>query len=396
MKKTLLATAIAGAMVASGAQAATVYNQDGTKLDIYGNVQIGFRNIEVGQDDGSVETENDVFDNGSTIGFAAEHVIYDGLTGYMKIEFDDFKADEMKTAGRDAGDTAYVGLKGNFGDLKLGSYDTLMDDWIQDPVTNNEYFDLSDTSGSGAASIFGGGSYQRNDSGEIMRDDNGTPLVDRDGLGGEVETDQLTYVSPSFSGLQLAVGTQYKGDMESENLTGKGNASIFGGAKYTVGNFSVAAMYDNLDNYEVRSEVAKENGQEFGDRYGVTGQYQWNTLRVALKYERFESDNDLLNSEDTNFYGLGARYGYGNGDIYGAYQYVDVGGETFGDVVSDVGSGDSPSDTAADRGDDTYNEFIVGGTYNISDAMYTWVEAAFYDREDDEGDGVAAGVTYMF
>ena len=42
MKKTLLATAIAGAaaFTAAGAQAATVYNQDGTKLDIYGNVQI--------------------------------------------------------------------------------------------------------------------------------------------------------------------------------------------------------------------------------------------------------------------------------------------------------------------------------------------------------------------
>ncbi|MDR5860748.1 porin [Halomonas eurihalina] len=366
MKKTLLATAIAGAMAASGAQAATVYNQDGTKLDIYGNVQIGFRNIEVGQDNGSVQTENDVFDNGSTIGFAAEHVIYDGLTGYMKIEFDDFKADEMKTAGRDAGDTAYVGLKGNFGDVKLGSYDTLMDDWIQDPVTNNEYFDLSDTSGSGSSDI---------------------------AVGGEVETDQLTYVSPSFNGLELAIGTQYKGDMEEENVTGKGNASVFGGAKYTVGNFSVAAMYDNLDNYEV-TQTGVDNKQDFGDRYGVTGQYQWNSLRVALKYERFDSDLD--NVDSTNFYGLGARYGYGNGDIYGAYQYVDVGGDTFGNVVSDVGSGDSPSDTASDRGDDTYNEFIIGGTYNISDAMYTWVEAAFYDREEDEGDGVAAGVTYMF
>ncbi|SHK35941.1 porin [Halomonas caseinilytica] len=370
MKKTLLATAIAGAMVASGAQAATVYNQDGTKLDIYGNVQIGFRNIEndVSEDGepANIQTENDVFDNGSTIGFAAEHVIYDGLTGYMKIEFDDFKADEMKTAGRDAGDTAYVGLKGNFGDLKLGSYDTLMDDWIQDPVTNNEYFDLSDTSGSGA--------YET-------------------AVDGMVETDQLTYVSPSFSGLQLAVGTQYKGDMESENVDNGGNASVFGGAKYTVGNFSVAAMYDNLDNYEV-TEAGMANNQEFGDRYGVTGQYQWNTLRVALKYERFESDID--NVDSTNFYGLGARYGYGNGDIYGAYQYVDVGGDTFGNVVDDSLSGDSPSETASDRGDDTYNEFIVGGTYNISDAMYTWLEAAFYDREDDEGDGVAAGVTYMF
>ncbi|WP_232774522.1 MULTISPECIES: hypothetical protein [Halomonadaceae] len=37
MKKTLLATAIIGAMGASAAaQAATIYNEDGTKVDLYG------------------------------------------------------------------------------------------------------------------------------------------------------------------------------------------------------------------------------------------------------------------------------------------------------------------------------------------------------------------------
>ncbi|MFO8044957.1 MAG: hypothetical protein R6U30_03705 [Halomonas sp.] len=48
MKKTLLATAIAGAIAATGmmattAQAATVYDQDGTKVDIYGRISMGVR-----------------------------------------------------------------------------------------------------------------------------------------------------------------------------------------------------------------------------------------------------------------------------------------------------------------------------------------------------------------
>ncbi|UYG06781.1 porin [Halomonas sp. M4R1S46] len=375
MKKTLLATAIAGAMAASGAQAATVYNQDGTKLDLYGNIQIGYVNQDTGSGDN--DDADQIFDNGSTFGFAAEHVIYDGLTGYLKLEFDDFQADEMKVAGRDSGDQAYVGLKGNFGDARLGSYDPLIDDWIQDPLTNNEFFDASDSNS------------------EIV-DFYGTD--DREG-------DKVTYTSPSFGGLQFAVGTQYKGEAEEsgvlpfddgmggvdfENVETESNASFFGGAKYTVGGFSIAAVYDDLGIYDA---TGSETGNEFeaGDQYGITGQYTWNTLRVALKLERFEADNE--NFDDVNFYGLGARYGYGMGDIYAAYQYVDVGGDDFGTTFEDAAtSGDFPNE----ENDDSYNEVIVGGTYNISDAMYTWAEVAMYDREDDEGDGGAVGVTYLF
>ncbi|MDT8896546.1 porin [Halomonas sp. I1] len=355
MKKTLLATAIAGAMAASGAQAATVYNQDGTKLDVYGNIQLAVYSTK--GSNGEYDTQ--LTDNGTTFGFAAEHVIYDGLTGYMKLEIDDINADEMATGPRqNGGDTAFIGMKGNFGDVRIGSYDDLFDDWIQDPVTNNEGFDVTDST-----------SYS--------------------GIGGSIQTDQLTYISPSFSGLELAIGTQFKGDAEAENVSGDENASIFGGAKYTVGNFSVAAMYDNLDNYEVTA-AGLANNQEFGDRYGITGQYQWESLRVALKLERF--DSDVGDVDSTNFYGLGARYGYGHGDIYGAYQYVDVGAEDFSDTVADAADGDFPNE----NNDETYNQVIVGATYNISDAMYTWAEAAFYDKAEDEGDGVGVGVTYMF
>ena len=370
MKKTLLATAIAGALAASGAQAATVYNEDGTKLDIYGNIQIAYYNTEgaifenpdaVGPARGDViggESEDGIADNGTTFGFAAEHVISEGLTGYLKLEFDDIKADEMKTANdaTDSGDQAYVGLRGNFGDVRVGSYDQLIDDWIQDPITNNEGFDVSDST-----RAHGGGANQ--------------------------ETDKVTYTSPSFSGMQFAVGTQYKGDFDSADSgvdEGGSNASFFGGAKYTAGAFSVAAVYDNLDNVLFNNNGTADS---VGDQYGITAQYTVDTLRVALKLERF--DSDISDGDDTNFYGLGARYGYGNGDIYAAYQYVDVGAGTFLSELDETVQNDQ------DR-DETYNEVIVGANYSISDAMYVWSEVAFYDREFDESDGVGVGVTYLF
>ncbi|WP_280549419.1 porin [Halomonas sp. 11-S5] len=353
MKKTLLATAIAGALAASGAQAATVYNQDGTKLDIYGNIQIAYASVDEG-----AETTDQIADNGTTFGFAAEHVINQGLTGYLKLEFDDIQADEIKSNDEDTtGDQAYVGVKGNFGDVRLGSYDQLIDDWIQDPLTNNEYFDVSDSTSEA-------------------------------GYGGIRETDKVTYTSPSLSGFQFAVGTQYKGDAESENIDDSGSASAFGGVKYTAGAFSVAAVYDNLENFQY---IDGNNVESVGDQYGVTFQYTIETLRLAAKYERFDTDNaSVTGVPDYDFYALGARYGYGMGDIYGAYQYVDEGGEG----VSNINSNNTPNNDQND--DDNRNEVIVGATYNVSDAMYTWVEAAWRDKELDEGDGVGVGVTYLF
>ena len=338
MKKTLLATAIAGAMVVSAsASAATVYNQDGTKLDIYGNIQMVYTSIK----DSNGDSEDQIGDNGSTFGFAAEHAITSDVTGYMKLEFDDFKADEMKTAGRDNGDQAYVGAKGSFGDVRVGSYDPLIDDWIQDPITNYEYFDVSD-------------SYSE--------------AVDN----GIVETDKVTYTSPSFGGLQFALGSQYKGDAEDENISDSGEASFFGGAKYTAGAFSIAAVYDNLDTFDVRDDGTGNEEGDWGDQYGVTAQYTAGALRLSAKYEKFDDGSSA--EDDIDFAALGARYGYGMGDVYGAVQEVSY----------------------DESGVDDRTEVIVGGTYNISSAMYTYVEVATDDRENDQGDGVATGITYLF
>lgn len=375
MKKTLLATAIAGALGASAAaQAATVYNQDGTQLDLYGNLQFAYADVNNAEG----ESEDGLVDNGSTLGVAGQHVINPGLTGYFKYEFEG-PADEIKgDGGLNVGDQAYFGLKGNFGDARLGSWDPLIDDWIQDPISNNEYFDVSDSNG-----------VIEGDDGVNTQGDADT---DREG-------DKIQYLSPSFGGLQFAVGSQYKGDAEAENVSSSGNASFFGGAKYTVGAFSVAAVYDNLDNYDgeiTDREFLDANGDpageyDAGDQFGVTAEYTMDALRVALKYERYESgDSDF--QPDENRYAVGARYGYGLGDIYGAYQYVDIGGSDFADTFDDATSGDFPSDTS----DESYNEIVIGATYNISSAMYTFIEGAWYDRESDEGDGVAVGAVYAF
>ncbi len=346
MKKTLLATAIAGAaaLAATSASAATVYNQDGTKLDIYGNVQLAYSYVDqLGGD-----PESELGDNGSTFGAKGEHKINDDIVGYFKAEWE-YDADESKGTGNglNDGDQSYVGAKGSFGDARIGSWDQLMDDWIQDPISNNEYFDLTDSSSN-------------------ISDGTDTTSQTREG-------NKLQYMSPVMGGLQFAVGSNFEGDGEDENVTDSNQASFFAGAKYTVGGFSVAGVYDNLDQFEAT------NGSDIGDQYGITGQYTVDALRIAVKAERFAGEED---DTDVDYYGIGARYGYGMGDVYGGYQYVDA--EDNSTLASDNG------------GDDSFNEFNLGVTYNISSAMYTYIEYAQYDRSGDAGDGAAVGIYYGF
>jgi len=362
MKKTLLATAIAGAaaLAATSASAATVYNQDGTKLDIYGNVQLAYTYVDqLGGD-----PESELGDNGSTFGAKGEHKINDDIVGYFKAEWE-YDADESKGGGNglNDGDQSYVGAKGSFGDARIGSWDQLMDDWIQDPISNIEYFDLTDSSSN------------------ITGDVSGTSTVK--------EGNKLQYMSPVMGGLQFAVGSNFEGDGEDENVTDSNQASFYAGGKYTVGGFSIAAVYDDLGQFDgVSSTTVNADGDtvntgvsqgDIGEQYGLTAQYTVDALRVAAKVERYAADAD---NADVDYYGVGARYGYGMGDVYGGYQYVDA--------------EDGSSLAIANGGDDSFNEFNLGVTYNISSAMYTYIEYAQYDRSGDAGDGAAVGIYYGF
>ncbi|WP_404983118.1 porin [Cobetia marina] len=374
MKKTLLATAIAGAaaLAATSASAATVYNQDGTKLDIYGNVQLAYSYVDqLGGD-----PESELGDNGSTFGAKGEHKINDDIVGYFKAEWE-YDADEAKggSNGLNGGDQAYVGAKGSFGDARIGSWDQLMDDWIQDPISNNEYFDLSDSS--------------------VAFSTNPDSRIDTNVNSGDIrEGDKLQYMSPVMGGLQFAVGSVFKGDGEDENIRDSNEASFYAGAKYTVGGFSVAAVYDDLGQFDgvetqnvvvdpadgsVSTEGSGQSQGDIGEQYGITAQYTVDALRVAVKAERYAADAD---NADVDFYGIGARYGYGMGDVYGGYQYVDADE----DSLIAIRNG----------GDDSFNEFNLGVTYNISSAMYTYIEYAQYDRSGDAGDGAAVGIYYGF
>ncbi|MEC8936835.1 MAG: porin, partial [Pseudomonadota bacterium] len=89
MKKTLLATAIAGALGASAAaQAATVYDQDGTRLDVYGRIAMGIEGggPEYDSNDNYQDNGAEFVDVYSRLGLRMSQEVTSDLTAFGRLE----------------------------------------------------------------------------------------------------------------------------------------------------------------------------------------------------------------------------------------------------------------------------------------------------------------------
>jgi|GEM_PF-699500 len=368
-----VAAAMTGAMTGTmspAAHAATVFDQDGTTLELYGNLQFAYSALESGGPDG---TSDGIADNGSTLGVRGERVVGNRFTGYFRYEFEG-DADEINDGGGlDTGDQAYFGVRGAYGDGRVGSWDPLIDEWIQDPISNNEFFDVTDSS----ALVEGDDGVNTQGEGDTNR-----------------EGDKLQYTSPAVGGFRAAIGFQYKGSREAENVSDSGTAAPYLGVEFAADALRVAAVWDSLDNFDgdasgrvfIGPDGADLGQFDAGDQFGITAQYELAAVRLAVKYEYYASgDSDIV--PDEHRVGLGARGAWGRGDVYGAYQYVDVDG---GALFSEENT------QSFIESDQSYNEFVVGATLEWFDSAYAFLEAASYDRKDDVGNGVALGAAYLF
>lgn len=277
------------------AHAATVFKDDATRFDLYGNIQLVYYNLETDEGEGGGDAADALADHGSTLGVYAQHVFGNGVTGYLRYEFEG-AADEIKDGdGLDAGDQAFVGARGRYGDARVGSWDALIDDWVQDLVSNNEFFDLTDSNrlieGDDGVNTQGGGATER-------------------------EGDKLQYLSPAAGGLRVALGFQYQGSDEDENLSGSGAAAPFGGIEYTIGDLVVKGVWDSLDNYDgdvtdrvyLAADGTTLGEYDAGDQFGFSARYVKDALALAFKYEYYASGDDDIVPDESRI-GFGARDG---------------------------------------------------------------------------------------
>ncbi|AEF53740.1 porin Gram-negative type [Marinomonas posidonica IVIA-Po-181] len=276
MKKSIIAIAVSSAALAS----VSVHAAEGSTVDVYGNIQYAYTDT----DDGS-----EFADNGSTFGFKGETLINDDLTAFFKYELE-ADADEKNGDVSVGLDQAFVGLKGGFGKVQVGTFDSIYNNAIQDSV--DQFENLGFTS---------------------------NPLT--------TEGDTIAYFSPSMNGFEVQLSAQVKGDAEEAetveinetDFTIEDGTAVTAVIKYSTDALTLAVGYDGLDNVDV----------DINGTYGLSVGYQaTSNLNLTAK---FESTDDL---QDT--VGLAARYGYGAGDLYASVQSISP--ET-GDDFNEYGAG---------------------------------------------------------
>lgn len=269
MKKTLLATAIIGALGASAAaQAATVYDQDGTKLDVYGRIAMGIAGggAEYNDNDEKVDNSAEFVDVYSRLGLRMSHEVNSDLTAFGRLEWR-FKGDERYT---DSGFTeirqSYLGVQSKqYGTFQAGNFDAFYNQFVSLP------FDW-----------------------EIDRG------LEFSGHTKQSRGDSIGYYTPNLEGwtafLQLK---HYSERGELEPVRDEGNVvAAQGGVRYEQGPFTVGLGF--VDDV-VRGGG---NGEIMG---GLIGSYAVNDqFTVRLGYEGRENSNTRGGGYDT--FGLGGTY----------------------------------------------------------------------------------------
>ena len=314
-RETRMKKSIIAIAVSSAALASvSAYAAEGSTVDVYGNIQYAYADKDAG---GNFE------DNGSTIGLKGETKINDDLTAFFKYELE-FNADSKEGHdGRADLDQAFVGLQGNFGKVQIGSFDTIYNNAIQDAVDQFEYLGVTNAAKT-------------------------------------TEGDTIAYFSPSINGFEVQTAVQVKGDASEGKGTNvnydKSSSMIV--VKYSTGIVSAALGYDTRDNTADAEATT-------GLAITVT---PLENLSVTAKYETTEDTRDIT--------GLGARYGYGAGDVYASYQNVNP-------------------DAA---GSNDFNQYAAGVTYNLASNIYVFGEVGEFENANSSTTDTqtVVGVYYGF
>ncbi|MEQ5801196.1 porin [Halomonas sp. H10-9-1] len=320
MKKTLLATAIAATMVASGAQAATVYDQDGTKLDIYGRIAMGVAGggPEYNSADEKIDNGAEFVDVFSRLGLRMSHEVTSDLTAFGRLEWR-FKGDERSGESVNGVDAfseirqSYIGLRSNsWGTIQGGNFDSFYNQAVSAP------FDVYIDRGLEFA---------------------GHPTQSRG--------DSVGYITPNLSGFQVYLqGKHYSTRGEVEPTDGSTVAGQ-GGAVYEINNLRLAAGF---------VDDVVEGGGNDEMLYGATVSYEFVPgFSGRLGYETQDDSSTHGGGHDT--WGVGMSYSSGpwavNADIY------DVDPE----------------------GGDSRTSWALGGYYNLTSSFQTFVELQQADQQ---------------
>lgn len=325
-KKTTLAAAITGLFAANAAQAAMVYDQDGTSLDLYGRIAMGIEGggLETPTRDNGAEFVN----VGSRLQLTANHQISQDLSAFARVQWR-FDGDERNTdSGFSEVRNSYIGLKSEqMGSFWAGNYDSFYNSYVTGE------FDVYIQDG---YEMGGGGLQARGDS--------------------------LGYVSPNIEGFQAFISAKHYSKRGDGPDADSSEIVTQGGFSYETGPLRFALGY--VDDEDGRAGGAGEN------IYGATVAFDVNdAFSARLGYE---TQDDIVDTV-----GVGMTYAMASWTFHADYYNIDYdnGGDRDAfaaaahyklsnsvDMFLELNDADN-DDSADGFNDDVY--YIVGARYHF-------------------------------
>jgi len=359
MKKTLLATAIVGALGASAAaQAATVYDQDGTKLDVYGRIAMGVAGggAEYNDDNQRIDNSEEFVDVYSRLGLRMSQEVTSDLTAFGRVEWR-FRGDD-RTDLSDASDSgfnevrqSYLGLQSKqYGTFQAGNFDSFYNQFVSLP------FDVYIDRGLEFA---------------------GHPKQSRG--------DSIGYYTPDLQGFTAFLQLKHYSERGAlEPVREEGNViAPQGGVRYQQGPFTVGlgfvedvvrgggngemlggliGSYDVNDQFSVRlGYEGREQNDTLGggfDKVGLGGTYA--TGPWAFTADIYDISNDSSSEDDRTAWALGTYYKVSsNFDVFLELNQADQ-----QSISVDVFDGSNNLvDVEQAEGDDVY--YLTGARYHF-------------------------------
>ncbi len=329
MKKSTLALAVAGALALPfAAQADTI---------LYGSARVSIDYLQVE----GVSSAWDVVNNDSRLGVLGSEDLGGGLSAVYQYEFG---VDVTEgTSGFENNRPKFVGLKGNFGTVTVGTQES-------------PYYHVA-----GIVDIFNSAKTFGNDA--WLGGGFGDDQVGR-GIGFIRLDNSVYYATPEFSGFSgeamLVMDGRFNNSVGFSNGVDIWNVAL----KYNQGPFfagiSYIALNDNFGNISGSGDLDL-------DQWVLGLGYTGGPFSVGFIYEQGEFNRYGLASavfggdEATNFY-LTGSYTFGNNTISAAYGQLDPG----------------------TRGLDKIDNYILGYQYNFSRRTSIWAE--YIGRSSDNKD----------
>lgn len=263
MKKSLIALLIAGAALPAFA------NDDGT-LTVYGRANVSLQSNDTGNG-----SDTDVVSNSSRFGFKGAAELKNDLEVFYQIELGVDLADSSDDKDAVTNRNQIVGLRGNFGKVMIGRYDTFLKDSQGSVDAFKDYeADLK--------SLFVGEN----------RPDN-----------------TVTYYSPSYN--NFTFGVTYIAAEDDAQDDGVSMGVLYGDSKLKKTAFYAALAVDR--------DVAGYDTEQLSVHTKLAG------FKLGAALQQFESTDGL---EDGDGYLLSATYPMDNWVFKGQYQSVDESGES--------------------------------------------------------------------